>query len=107
MKAFAVGSGPNRLLRFGIGVLALLMCLIALHNLLTLYPWGVDVVIPLKAATRWLAGGQPYLASSFLNGAARQLGLKMIPSVPMLHESPLRHVIDSITAASPPRAATC
>ena len=73
MKAFTVGSSPNRLLRFGIGILALLLCLVALHNLLTLYPWGVDVVIPLKAATRWLAGGQPYLASSFLNGPGYDL----------------------------------
>ena len=49
------------------------MCLIALRNLLLHYPWGVDVVIPLKAATRWLAGGQPYLASSFLNGPGYDL----------------------------------
>ncbi len=73
MKTFEVGSPPNRLLRFGIGILALLLCLVALHNLLTLYPWGVDVVIPLRAATRWLAGDQPYLASSFLNGPGYDL----------------------------------
>ncbi len=73
MNAFTVGTGPNRLLRFGLAILALLMCLIALHNLLTEYPWGVDVVIPLKAATRWLAGGQPYLASSFLAGPSYDL----------------------------------
>ena len=73
MNAMRVGSPPNRLLRFGIGILAFLLCLVALHNLLTLYPWGVDVVIPLKAATRWLAGGEPYLASSFLNGPGYDL----------------------------------
>jgi hypothetical protein len=73
MNAFTVGTGPNRLLRFGLAILALLMCLIAFHNLLTEYPWGVDVVIPLKAATRWLAGGQPYLASSFLAGPGYDL----------------------------------
>jgi hypothetical protein len=73
VKAFAVGSGPNRLLRFGLGVLTLLMCLIALRNLLLHYPWGVDVMIPLNAATRWLAAGQPYLASSFLNGPGYDL----------------------------------
>jgi hypothetical protein len=73
VNAFAVGSRPNRLLRFGLGILALLMCLIALHNLVTLYPWGVDVVIPLKAAARWLAGDQPYLASSFLAGPGYDL----------------------------------
>jgi hypothetical protein len=73
MKAFAVGSGPNRLFRFGLGSLTLLMCLIALRNLLLHYPWGVDVMIPLNAAARWLAGGQPYLASSFLNGPGYDL----------------------------------
>jgi hypothetical protein len=30
-------------------------------------------MIPLNAATRWLAGGQPYLASSFLNGPGYDL----------------------------------
>jgi Glycosyltransferase family 87 len=81
VKAFAVGSSPNRLLRFGLGILTLIMCVIALHNLLTEYPWGVDVVIPLKTATRWLAGGQPYLASSFLNGPGYDLPFLYPPFV--------------------------
>ncbi len=57
----------------GLAILTLMMCLIAARNLVLHYPWGVDVVIPLKAATRWLAGGQPYLASSFLNGPGYDL----------------------------------
>ena len=73
MNALTVGSGPNRLLRSGLAVLALVVCLIELHDLLTGYAWGVDVVIPLRAATRWLAGGQPYLASSFLAGPGYDL----------------------------------
>ena len=73
VNVFAVGTGPNRLLRFGLGILALMMCLIALHNLITGYPWGVDVVIPLRAAARWLAGDQPFLASSFLAGPGYDL----------------------------------
>jgi hypothetical protein len=73
LNALTVGSGPNRLLRSGLAVLALVVCLIELHDLLTGYAWGVDVVIPLRAATRWLAGGQPYLASSFLAGPGYDL----------------------------------
>jgi len=29
------------------------------------YPFGVDLEIPLRAAERWVHGGQPYLASAF------------------------------------------
>jgi hypothetical protein len=65
---FTVGLGPNRLLRAALATLAVAVALIELHNLLIGYPWGVDVVIPLRAAERWLSGGQPYLASSFLAG---------------------------------------
>jgi Glycosyltransferase family 87 len=63
----------ERLLCFALAVMALLMSLIAFHNVIREYPWGVDVVIPLRAASRWLAGGQPYLASSFLNGPGYDL----------------------------------
>jgi Glycosyltransferase family 87 len=65
VNGFAVGTGPVRLLRAALLILVIGVCLVALHDLLTGYPWGVDVVIPLRAATRWLEGGQPYLASSF------------------------------------------
>jgi hypothetical protein len=36
-----------------------------LIQLLGFYPYGVDLEIPLRAASRWLAGGQPYLPESF------------------------------------------
>jgi chemotaxis protein CheY-P-specific phosphatase CheC len=39
------------------------------------------------------------IASSFLNGVARELRLTLIPSVPSLPESPLEDVVASITAA--------
>jgi len=67
-RTFAVGTPPNRLLRFGLGVLALVIVLVALRNLLLFHPWGVDLEIPLRAARRWLDGGQPYLAQAFSVG---------------------------------------
>ena len=72
-RTFAVGAPPNRLLRFALGVLALVMVLIALRNLLLLYPWGADLEIPLRAARRWLDGGQPYLAQAFTVGPGYDL----------------------------------
>jgi hypothetical protein len=68
VTAFTVGRPPNRLLRSSLAGLCLIVCLIELHALLVGYPWGVDVVIPLNAASRWVSGGQPYLASSFQAG---------------------------------------
>ena len=37
----------------------------SLIDLVTSYPPYVDAEIPLRATERWMAGGQPYLASSF------------------------------------------
>jgi len=35
------------------------------NHLLFVYPFSVDLEIPLRAAQRWIDGGQPYLASAF------------------------------------------
>jgi hypothetical protein len=59
----------TRMLRVALGVIALLVSLRVTIELLLIPIWGVDVVIPLRAAARWLAGGQPYLASSFQAGS--------------------------------------
>jgi hypothetical protein len=56
---------PDRLLRWGLWVLTGIVVLLAARDLLAGYPIGVDVEIPLRAARRWLEGGQPYLADSF------------------------------------------
>jgi hypothetical protein len=47
---------------------AILVVVVAddIRQLLTGYPIGVDVEIPLRAAERWLAGEDPYPASAFL-----------------------------------------
>jgi hypothetical protein len=50
-------------------VLTAILILVVADNtreLLAGYPIGVDVEIPLRAAERWLAGGDPYPASAFL-----------------------------------------
>ncbi len=44
----------------------------AVHLLLT-HPWGVDLVIPLRAADRWIQGGRPYLPESFAAGPGYDL----------------------------------
>ncbi len=65
-RAFAVGGGPNRLFRAFLWVAAGGVSLVGVRDLLAGYPPFVDIEIPLRAAERWLAGGEPYLASSFL-----------------------------------------
>jgi hypothetical protein len=46
-------------------VLLVIVIVQSLLALLAVYPIGVDLEIPLRAATRFAAGGQPYLASAF------------------------------------------
>lgn len=58
-------AGPaNRLLRRGLAALLLFTIATSLPAFLAWSP-GVDLQIPLLAADRWAAGGQPYVASSF------------------------------------------
>jgi hypothetical protein len=64
-RAFLVGSAPNRLLRFGLIVVAAVPTLIGFAQLARVHMPGIDLEIPLRAAARWSAGGQPYVASSF------------------------------------------
>jgi Glycosyltransferase family 87 len=63
----------NRWLRIGLGGLAAVGSLIALFRLVTSFAWAVDLEIPLRAADRWLAGGQPYLAEAFAYRAGYDL----------------------------------
>jgi hypothetical protein len=65
MNALRPGSRPDRLLRAGLWILTGVVVGLAVRDLLAGYPIAVDIQIPLRAAGRWLAGGQPYLASSF------------------------------------------
>jgi len=64
-RVFAVGSGPNRLLRALLWAAAGGVSLAGVRDLMAGYPPFVDVEVPLRAAERWLIGGQPYLPSAF------------------------------------------
>ena len=48
-----------------IGALTVVVIGLTLRDLLTYYPIGVDLEIPLRAASRWVAGGQPYVPEAF------------------------------------------
>jgi Glycosyltransferase family 87 len=65
VNALRFGSRPDRILRAGLWLLTGVVVAAAIRDLLAGYPVAVDIQIPLRAASRWLAGGQPYLASSF------------------------------------------
>ena len=59
-------SGGARLaLRGALVAMLVVVTARSLVDLVTLYPPYVDAEIPLRAAERWMAGGEPYLASSF------------------------------------------
>ncbi len=62
---FRLGSRGNRLLRGGLAAVAIATTLASFVDLARGYAWGVDALIPLQAAARWVTGGQPYLASAF------------------------------------------
>ena len=63
-SVFTQSSPANRQLTRGLAALLVFVIVISLPSFLTWVP-GVDLEIPLRAASRWSAGGQPYLASSF------------------------------------------
>ncbi len=64
--ARAIGSRSNKWLCIGLAVAAAISTLATFRTLVATYPLGVDLAIPLRATERWMAGGSPYLASSFL-----------------------------------------
>lgn len=64
-RALDPAERPDRLLRAGLWGMTGIVVAMAVRDLLAGYPIGVDAEIPLRAADRWLAGGEPYLTSSF------------------------------------------
>jgi glycosyl transferase family 87 len=59
------GAALERAVALGVAGLTLVLILLTLRDLLTYYPYGVDLEIPLRAAARWTSGGEPYLPESF------------------------------------------
>ena len=74
----------SRARRVIVAALILLLVLLTLRNDLALVRsphFGVDIEIPLRAADRWLAGGQPYLAQAFITGSGATLPFLYPPVV--------------------------
>jgi hypothetical protein len=61
-----VGTRSNALLRAGFVVLAGTMTLLAGWDIVSKTGFAIDIEIPLRAAERWMNGGQPYEAAAFL-----------------------------------------
>ena len=65
-RVLTVGTSTNQLLRLLLLALTILLIVIGVvSHLLFVYPFSVDLEIPLRAAQRWTEGGEPYLASAF------------------------------------------
>jgi hypothetical protein len=64
-EILTVGTPGNRLLRFGMLVLAVVPSSYAFGLLALNHPFGVDLEIPLRAAQRWVDGGVVYDPASF------------------------------------------
>ena len=60
---------PRTILVVGIAAIALAVSLDLTIQSFLVPIWGVDAVVPYRAAARWLAGGEPYLASAFVAGS--------------------------------------
>lgn len=97
------GSRENGWLRAGLSAATVVAFAFGARHVLTTHVLGIDLEIPLRAAGRWLDGGEPYLASSF-ERSARGANLPylyppyVLPAlVPLLDHS--RRVVDAIWVA--------
>ena len=63
---FEQGSPANTRLTLGLGIILGALCLIAGRYMILEFPAGIDFEIPLRAASRWVAGGEPYPPSAML-----------------------------------------
>jgi len=63
---FEQGSPANTRLTLGLGIVLGALCLIAGRYMILGFPAGIDFEIPLRAASRWAAGSQPYPPSAML-----------------------------------------
>ena len=63
---FEQGSPANTRLTLGLGIVLGALCLIAGRYMILEFPAGIDFEIPLRAASRWVSGGEPYPPSAML-----------------------------------------
>ena len=64
-----------------LAAMTVLLAVLTLRDLITYYPYGVDLEIPLRAAARWSSGGEPYLAGAFEVTAGPELPFLYPPFV--------------------------
>ena len=98
LALLTVGTPSNRLLRFGLLVLAAVPTLLAAWRLLGWQLPGVDLLIPLLAAQRWVDGGDVYVASSFGEWAGPNLPFLYPPFVLPLLAPLLRLPVEWVMA---------
>jgi hypothetical protein len=96
-------KGPRRLLIGALVVLLAVMIIKALLGTVLIAPrFAVDMEIPLRAAERWLSGGEPYLASAFTSppGATQPFLYPpyVLPFFALLTELP-RALVGSVAVA--------
>lgn len=92
-SVFDRSSPANRRLIWGLAALLVVVIVISLPAFLS-WSLGVDLEIPLRAADRWSAGGQPYLATGFSATSG--------PDLPFLYPPWLLPVL--VPLASQPRS---
>ncbi len=63
---FEQGSPANTRLTLGLGIILGALCLVAGRYMILEFPAGIDFEIPLRAASRWVGGGEPYPPSAML-----------------------------------------
>jgi hypothetical protein len=96
---FTVGTPSNRLLRFALLVLAAIPTLLSAWRLLQWQLPGIDLLIPLLAAQRWVNGGDAYVAASFNEVLGPDLPFLYPPFVLPLLAPLLRLPVEWVLAA--------
>jgi hypothetical protein len=95
---------PQETLR--LGLLAIAVVVSALLTLESFQPgiWGVDMVVPLAAAGRWLGGGDPYPASAFAAGSGYDVPFLypplFLPFFGILTASPIAAIVGGNVVAA-------
>lgn len=65
--ALGPGTRLTNLVRVGLGLIAVSVFVVQAIPVVTAFPVAIDLIIPLKAAERWLSGGVVYVAGGFTN----------------------------------------
>lgn len=89
-QLFDQRSVPNRILVIALGLLVGAACVLDVPELRLYWPTGIDLEIPLRAASHWASGGQAYPASAML--------VRSGPDLPFLYPPYLLPLLAPIAA---------